>query len=268
MLTKEQLQQILTHDNDLDEWYKYSRYFLPKIEIEGTERTAAFFAQCCHESNHFRTLEENMNYSADRLNEVFPKYFVNAGRNALEYHRQPEKIANVVYANRMGNGNEQSGDGWTYRGRGIIQLTGKNNYSKFAADIRQTLERTVRYLSTHKGAYHAAIWYWKENNLNRYVNDFEQLTIKINGGLNGYDHRLALYDRFIDILEEDKPSSDDPVKEGDTGRDVRVIQKLLGIKIDGQFGTKTKQAVMRFQRANGLRVTGVVDLETKVKLLS
>ena len=102
-----------------------------KFNITNTLRLAHFLAQCGHESGGFRAVQENLNYSADGLNKIFPKYFKNAGRDAAQFARNPEKIANVVYANRMANGDTASGDGWRFRGRGYIQLTGKGNYTKF-----------------------------------------------------------------------------------------------------------------------------------------
>jgi putative chitinase len=97
-------------------------------------------------------IEENLNYSADGLNKIFPKYFIKAGRDAQAYHRQPEKIANVVYASRMGNGDTASGEGYKFRGRGLIQLTGKSNYNGFATDSGITIDEAVAYLSTPEGA--------------------------------------------------------------------------------------------------------------------
>jgi putative chitinase len=115
---------------------------------------------------------------------------------AKPYARNPEKIANKVYANRMGNGDEASGDGFKFRGRGILQLTGKNNYFWFAASLEITPEEAAEYLQTFEGAAQSACWYWSENKLNRFVdaNDFKALTKAINGGYIGLEDREHHYE--------------------------------------------------------------------------
>lgn len=169
-----------------------------KYGINNTLRLAHFLAQTAHESGGFRAIEENLNYSATGLNKIFPKYFVNAGRDANDYHRQPEKIANVVYASRMGNGNTASGDGYKYRGRGLIQLTGKSNYSAFAKDSEMTLDQAIKHLSTPKGAVESAAWFWAKNNLNALADkdDVVAVTKKINGGTNGLEDRKRHTEHF------------------------------------------------------------------------
>ena len=123
--TKDKLSHILKKNKEIDEWYDAMAEMLPKYEINTIDRVAGFLAQCAHESLDFTILKENLNYSADALNRVFPKYFERAGRDAQEYHRQPEKIANVIYASRMDNGDTASGDGYRFRGRGVIQSLAK-----------------------------------------------------------------------------------------------------------------------------------------------
>jgi len=137
-----------------------------KYGLSSPLRLAHFLAQTAHESGGFRLIEENLNYSADGLNKIFPKYFIKAGRDAQAYHRQPEKIANVVYASRMGNGDTASGEGYKFRGRGLIQLTGKSNYNGFATDSGITIDEAVAYLSTPEGAVESAAWFWNKNGLN------------------------------------------------------------------------------------------------------
>ena len=136
-------------------------------EINTPERMAAFIAQVAHESGQLTAVKENLNYSADGLMRIFKKYFTPA--LAAQYARKPEKIASRVYANRMGNGPEESGDGWKYRGRGLIQLTGKDNYTKFAADMEMTLDEAVEYLETPEGAMESAacINPWLKNVLSK-----------------------------------------------------------------------------------------------------
>ena len=165
-------------------------------------RLAHFLAQTAHESGGFRLIEENLNYSADGLNKIFPKYFIKAGRDAQAYHRQPEKIANVVYASRMGNGDTASGEGYKFRGRGLIQLTGKSNYTGFATDSGITIDEAVAYLSTPEGAVESAAWFWNKNGLNALADkdDVTAVTKRINGGTIGLDDRIKHTNEFKQIL--------------------------------------------------------------------
>ena len=193
-----------------DIWHPLFVEILPKYEINSIQRVAAFIAQCSHESANFTVLRENLNYSAEGLNKVFAKYFVRASRDAGTYARNPEKIANVVYANRMGNGDVSSGDGWRFRGRGVIQLTGRDNYTAFGKSVRLTTLETIDYLETRRGALESACWYWKINNLNKWVdiNDFDGLSDSINlgrktsaiGDANGFADRKALFIESCKVL--------------------------------------------------------------------
>ena len=177
--------------------------FAEKYSINTPLRLAHFLAQTAHESGGFRAIVENLNYSADSLNKVFPKYFANAGRDANEYARQPEKIANVVYASRMGNGDTASGDGFRYRGRGLIQLTGKNNYTAMAKDMGITVEECAAYLETPEGACESAAWFWNKNGLNSLADkdDVVAVTKKINGGTIGLDDRKKHTEHFKSVLD-------------------------------------------------------------------
>lgn len=165
------------------------------------QRAAAFLAQTAHESGGFNFVKENLNYSADGLQKIFKKYFPDAAI-AQQYARQPEKIANRVYANRMGNGPEESGDGYRFCGRGLIQLTGRNNYERFAADLGVTIEECVAYMETVDGACASAGWFWDNNNLNQYCDsgDFVTLTKRINGGTIGLQDRQHHYELMLQIL--------------------------------------------------------------------
>ena len=161
-------------------------------DLRTPTRRAYFFSQLAHESAVFTVLEENLFYSAQALQRVFPKYFPNS-TIANTFARQPEMIANRVYANRMGNGTEESGDGWRYRGRGFIQLTGRNNYVAFARTVGKSVEDVLQWAGTPGGAAASAVWFWTTNRLNRFADagDFTGLTRAINGGLHGMDHRLS-----------------------------------------------------------------------------
>ena len=173
------------------------------LELPSDEAAVHFFAQCAHETGNFTRFEENLNYSQDRLLVIFGKYFNE--ETAQNYHRKPEKIANRVYANRMHNGDELSGDGWKYRGRGAIQLTGKYNYQKFAeymSDIMITKDpdRVANELS-----FTAACWFFDKNNIFDMAIDLKDKTVKkitkkINGGYHGLEDRIQktrLYATYI-----------------------------------------------------------------------
>lgn len=165
-------------------------------------QAAHFFGQCAHESGNFKAFSENLNYSADGLNKIFPKYFIKAGRNAALYARKPEKIANVVYSNRMGNGNEASGDGWKYRGRGPIQLTGKSNYQAFADHIGRPDVMTNPDIVSGELAFESAIFFFQKNGLfaiaDKGVTDavITQITKRVNGGTHGLDDRIVKTKKF------------------------------------------------------------------------
>jgi putative chitinase len=158
-------------------------------------------AQCSHESGGFKTLKENLNYKAESLCKVFPKYFPNI-ELASQYAHQQEKIANKVYGNRMGNGDEASGDGYRYCGRGLIQLTGKDNYTAFAESIETPVEELPEYLSTFEGAVQSACWFWETNNLNQYADSGDILTMtkRINGGTIGLEDRKKHYAHALHVL--------------------------------------------------------------------
>jgi putative chitinase len=169
--------------------------------VKGLYRQAAFLAQTGHESGDFRAVKENLNYSKTGLRTVFRKYFP-TDELAEQYARQPVKIANRVYANRMGNRDEASGDGWRYRGRGLIQLTGKDNYVACGTDLGVDLAVQPEWLESPEGAVKSALWYWNKNSLNTYadVEDIRGMTKRINGGYNGLDDRIQKYEKAKQVL--------------------------------------------------------------------
>jgi len=164
-------------------------------------RLAGFIAQTAHESGGYTTIKENLNYSAKGLMGTFKKYFPSEDI-ANQYAKKPERIANRVYANRMSNGDESSGDGYRFCGRGLIQLTGRANYTKFANDLGMSLEETVAYLETPNGAVSSAGWFWDNNKLNQYCDsgDFVTLTKRINGGTIGLEDRKHHYELAMHYL--------------------------------------------------------------------
>jgi putative chitinase len=174
---------------------------LNKYAITTKVRKACFLAQTGHESVMFMRFEENLNYSAEGLRATFPKYFASVAA-AQPYARNPQKIANMVYANRMGNGAPGTNDGWSYRGRGAIQITGKDNYTRLAHDFNMTLPDTVAFLMTPRGAVMSAGWFWNGEHLNQYADnsDMKTITQRINGGLNGYDARMKLFNAGMAVL--------------------------------------------------------------------
>ena len=199
--TKDQLKGIIGNNPYLDYWYNAVSEILPVYEINTPERVAAFLAQCAHESGNFKFLKENLNYKAESLCKVFPKYFPDINL-AKDYEKKPEKIANKVYGNRMGNGDESTGDGFRYMGRGLIQLTGKNNYTLFAAAIDTPLEEIPEYLQTFEGAVQSACWFWEQNNLNQWADkkDIMTLTKRINGGTIGLEDRIKHYNHALHLF--------------------------------------------------------------------
>lgn len=192
--------QIFPHANSEIILDSFNTVLKPTSINATNKRLASFLAQCGHETMGFTRFEENLNYSSTALLSVFGKYFSSTTAKHNQY--KPEVIANTVYANRMGNGDYKSGDGYKYRGRGLIQLTGYNNYKAFAEYKDMSVEEVIKYLETMDGCLDSAIWYWLENSLNNYIddNDFKGQTKRINGGHNGLKHRKQLYQQLIEII--------------------------------------------------------------------
>jgi putative chitinase len=199
-LTKEQLAQIIPGNPYLDHWFSALSQALPDYDINTPQRMAAFLAQCAHESGGFTAIKENLNYQAASLCRVWPHYF-NAS-NANDYAHNQEKIANRAYANRMGNGPEESGDGWKFCGRGLIQLTGRSNYQAFADSLQISIDDASEYLKTFEGCVQSACWFWEANNLNQFADsgDITTMTKRINGGVLGLDDRTARYHHALQVL--------------------------------------------------------------------
>ena len=199
--TRDQLAQMIPKNPYIDQWFHAISEILPEYEINTPPRVAAFLAQCAHESGNFVFLKENLNYKAASLRRVFPKYFP-TDELAAQYANKPERIANRVYASRMGNGDEASGDGWRYCGRGLIQLTGKQNYSFFAGSLEMEVEDVPEYLATFEGAVQSACWFWETNNLNQWADkgDILTLTKRINGGTIGLEDRQKHYEHALHIF--------------------------------------------------------------------
>ena len=288
-LQKEQLAALIPSNKNVDAWYKALIEVMPKYGINTERRAAHFISQCAHESGEFRIMEENLNYSEKALNAVFGRYFGAAPkRNAAEYARNPEKIANYVYMDefrskggQMGNVNE--GDGYRFRGRGLKQLTGRNNYTNFGKSVGMTAEEAAEYVATPKGAVESACWFWDTNKLNTIADtdDVVKMTKKINGGNIGLADRQARYKKAMEVFgnpvslaeandddDNDMDVSDiGTLRKGSKGEGVKMMQEALGIGADGAFGPGTERALKAWQAANGLTADGIAGPMTLEKLL-
>jgi putative chitinase len=193
-----------------ERWLPHVQAAFDRFGINTERQVAAWIAQCAHESAGFKMLTENLNYSADTMAVVWPGRFAVLGPDkkpikvkgknqpnkfALALHRQPEMIANTVYANRMANGNIESGEGWKYRGRGLKQLTGKDNYTRCGQGLGMDLVGNPDVLLTPEGASLSAAWFWSVNKCGPIADsgDFVALTKKINGGTIGLEDRQKRY---------------------------------------------------------------------------
>jgi putative chitinase len=201
-MNAEQLSQALKMTPaKAEEWIDAINETFERFDISTPERQACFLGQCAHESAGFTALKENLNYSAEGLTKVWPKRFPSLDV-AQPYHRNPEKIANKVYADRMGNGNEASGEGFKYRGRGLIQLTGKDNYRAFGEAIGEDLVSNPELVEQPRYAALSAGWFWNKRGLNALADamDITTLTVRINGGKIGIDDRIAKINKALDVL--------------------------------------------------------------------
>lgn len=205
LFSKEDLYKINSNMNqkECDFYYEALNEILPQYGINTKLRICHFLAQILHESGHLKYKSENLNYSAQALRKTFGKYFPN-DEIAEKYARQPEKIANRVYANRMGNSNEASSDGWNFRGRGVLQLTGKTNYINCGRDLGIDLENNPDLVANDPiVSIQVACWFWKRNDLNIYADndDIKTITKHINGGLNGYDNRCKILNLAKSVIK-------------------------------------------------------------------
>ena len=205
MITVEHFQKIFPHCKITSGLIEAFTTLLPQYQIDNQNRIAGFISQCGVESAGWTCLEENLNYSAEGLIRTFGSHFNHDLSIAEQYAHKPEAIANRIYANRMGNGDEASGDGYKYRGRGPIQLTGKSEYEQFAkamyADDAATILDNPDYLHTDiNTALMSAIWFWHSRNLNKYadVQDIKMLTEHVNGGFLGLAQREEYFKEIVE----------------------------------------------------------------------
>jgi putative chitinase len=282
--TKEHLAEIISAD--ADDWYDALCDLLPKYGITTERRVAHFLSQCAHESGGFKVMEENLNYSAKALRSVFGRYFGDAPKaDADEYARNPEMIANRVYNDEFRKykmGNVQEGDGWRFRGRGLKQLTGRDNYTRFGKTVGMTAEEAAEYVATPAGAIDSACWFWGANNLNDIADtdDVVKMTKKINGGNIGLEDRQRRYKHALEVLgmDADDLGTDDGdhaeilddigvLRKGSRGEGVKLMQEALGLSADGIFGPGTERKLKEWQAANGLTADGIAGPATFAKLL-
>jgi len=283
--TRDHLAAMIPGNTQVDAWYAALCDILPKYGITTPRRVAHFMSQCAHESNNFRSLEENLNYSADALARVFPRYFGTGKRDAAAYARNPEKIANYVYMDEFRTakmGNINPGDGWRFRGRGLKQLTGRDNYTRFGKSVGMTAEQAAEYVATEKGAIESACWFWDTNRLNTIADtdDVVLMTRRINGGNIGLEDRQQRYNRALPLLEGKTPTPaaapvaaaagidmTTVIRVGSRGETVKAVQAKLGLTADGAFGPVTVRAVKAWQAAYGITDDGIVGPKTLARLL-
>lgn len=279
LLTVDQLRVMIPSNKEVEAWCEELNKALPKYDITTDQRIAGFVSQCAHESMDFTAMSENLNYREETLNKVFPRYFGPGKRNAAEYAKNPEKIANYVYMDEFRTsklGNTQPGDGWRFRGRGLKQLTGRDNYTRFAKDYNMTAEEAAVWVETKEGALASALWFWNTNKLNAIADtgNVAALTKKINGGDIGLADRQARYTRAMAALGG-KVTASAPaaaatagsMRRGSEGEGVKKLQAALGITADGNFGPGTEAALKKWQESKGLVADGIAGPKTLATLL-
>ena len=279
LITVDQLRAMIPTNKEVEAWCEELNKALPKYDITTDQRIAGFISQCAHETMDFNAMSENLNYREETLNKVFPRYFGPGKRNAAEYARNPEKIANYVYMDEFRTsklGNTQPGDGWRFRGRGLKQLTGRDNYTRFAKDYNMTAEEAAVWVETKEGALASALWFWNTNKLNPIADtgNVAALTKKINGGDIGLADRQARYSKAmaalggkIDAAAPVTAAVSETLRRGSKGEAVKKMQAKLGLSADGDFGPGTEAALKKWQAANGLTADGVAGPKTLAKLL-
>jgi putative chitinase len=212
MITLQQFSSVFPNAVDADQWVAAFQDNFDDYQINTPERIAAFISQCGVETGGWRFFEENLNYSAQRMQQVWPKIFT--PELAQKCDHNPELVANYAYANRIGNGGPETGDGWRFRGRGPIHLTGRSNYTKFATDTfdspDQILDNPDLVADDKDVSLKSALWFWTVNNLNDLADgkQITQLSRRVNGGDNGLQQRIDLFNKIYTIVHNE--DSDTP----------------------------------------------------------
>ncbi|VVN05233.1 hypothetical protein PS662_03561 [Pseudomonas fluorescens] len=243
---------------DVDKYLEPLTAAMARYGIASRLRIAHFLAQVVHESGHFKHVEENMNYSVDGLLNVFGKYFPSRSL-AQTYARKPMMIGNHVYASRMGNGDEASGDGYLYRGRGLMQLTGKSNYKAFSnwleEDVVAAPERVAQHFASH-----SAVYFWDSHHLNRLADtdDIRRITEAINGGLKGFDERRLLLEKAKAALR-DEPEGQSPAAELDS-TDFKPAHQVAPLQLNLRSAPRVTPATWVATLHQGCKVEVVSQL--------
>lgn len=201
-MTLDQFKAIVGNNPYAEHWVEALDKCFEEYEINTPLRQAAFMGQCCVESAKFTAIQENLNYRAESLFKQWKSHFPTM-EIAKQYEHQPEKIANRAYENRMGNGPEASGDGWKFRGKGLIQLTGRDNYQAFADSLQMEVDEAAAYLETFEGAVQSACFFWESRNLNALADKgaIDQISHIVNGGTLGQDERRHFYEVSLHVLQ-------------------------------------------------------------------
>jgi putative chitinase len=197
----QQFQAIVGNNPYAEHWIEALNKCFDEYEINTPLRQAAFMGECCVESAKFTAIQENLNYRASSLNAQWKSHFPTM-EIAQQYEHKPEMIANRAYANRMGNGPEESGDGWRFRGKGLIQLTGRDNYQGFADSVGMSIDDAAAYLETFEGCVQSACYFWESHNLNALADqgDIDKISHIINGGTLGIEERRHFYQIALHAL--------------------------------------------------------------------
>lgn len=265
-LSSENFARAIPTNKEPDLWKGYASEYFERYEINNNDRIAGFLSQTAHESSDFTRYIESTNYSWDRLVAVFGRRYFPSDSFAKTFHRDSKKIANYVYddrnpARKNKLGNTKDGDGWNFRGSGLIQLTGRWNITNFGNDVDMTPEDAAAYCRTKRGAMHSACWFWWKNNINRIADsrNVDTMTKAVNGGEIGIADRRRRWNLLKDLnfIAGEYPS----LSKGSRGEIVKKVQSGLGFKgkdVDGIFGNQTLAAVRNWQKAVGVSVTGVL----------
>ena len=200
-LTLQHLQAIIGNNPYLEHWYEALSKALPDYEINTPQRLAAWFGETKVESANYTAIKENLNYRPESLVRLWKSHFPTM-EIANQYAHNPEAIANRAYGGRMGNGDESSGDGWKFCGRGLIQLTGRDNYQSFADSLQISVDDAAQYLETFEGCVQSACWFWENNNLDALADqgNIDAISKKVNGGTEGLENRRNFYHQALQIL--------------------------------------------------------------------
>lgn len=186
-----------------EEWHELMIKILPQWDINTIPRVAGFITQCNYESNGFSNLIENLDYTSEELKSKYLDYFNRLDLDVNDYHRNPEKIANVIYSGRYYNGSVDSGDGWKYRGRGLIKLTGRYWYARFAAEIETSLTNAVDYIGTKEGSLISSCLWWNDKKINIFCDkeDIEGMSKEVNKNLFDLEDRSNFWNDAVRILD-------------------------------------------------------------------